>query len=95
MSSLWHPEASCALFSNSGPSRALQYHLRPRARLRDLQPERQRVVVDPHHIELLTGFDLPYQHRPTSVQINTDKLAPGVPERGVQHAALRHRVRRP
>ena len=67
------PLHSCTLMSHPA-IRRFQDHLRVRAGPLDLQPQRHRVVDDPHRRELLPGFRLPYDHRPPPMQINPDEL---------------------
>ena len=38
------------------------------------QPQRHRVVDDPHRRQLLAGFGLPHDHRPPPMQIDPDEL---------------------
>jgi len=39
-----------------------------------LERDHDRIVDDPHHRELLTGFGLAHDHRPPPMQIDPDEL---------------------
>ena len=51
-----------------------QHHLGVGSGLLELQSQRDRIVDDPHHRELLTGFGLAHDHRPPPMQIDPDEL---------------------
>ena len=57
----------------------LQAHLRIRPRLRDLQRQRDRIILDPHRVQPLPGRRHPHDHRPAPMQINPHELPFRIP----------------
>ena len=51
-----------------------QHHLGVRASALKLQPQRGRIVDDPHRRELITGFRLAHDDRSLAMQIDPDEL---------------------
>ena len=71
-----HPGA-VRLEQIGGPIPAItrfQDHLGIRTRLRHRHRQRHRIIVDPRHLQHLAGVVHPNDHRPATMQINTDIL---------------------
>jgi hypothetical protein len=58
--------------------RRLQDHLRMLPRAGHHLREHRRVVADPDRLQTVTVIIHPHDHRPTPVQIDPDKLLPGI-----------------
>src|SRR6185369_15270641 len=67
------PLHSCTFTSHPSVG-CFQHHLGVRASALKLQPQRNRIVDDPHRRELITGFRLAHDDRSLAMQIDPDEL---------------------